>query len=117
MRVDGNFGSTKGYESNSLGEWQEQPESKEPPLAIGGAVDRWNAREDDDDYGIQPGDLFRLMTPAQQQVLFENTARTMDGIDDVVRKRHIRNCMKADPAYGAGVAQALGIAPNEVEAA
>ncbi|MCW9059382.1 MAG: catalase [Gammaproteobacteria bacterium] len=117
MRVDGNFGSTKGYEPNSLGEWQEQPEVKEPPLAIGGAAYHWNAREDDDDYYTQPGDLFRLMTPAQQQVLFENTARAMDGVDDVVRKRHIRNCMKADPAYGAGVAQALGIAPNEVEAA
>lgn len=116
MRVDGNFGGTKGYEPNSLGEWQEQPEAREPPLAIGGAADHWDAREDDDDYYTQPGDLFRLMTPAQQQVLFENTARAMDGVDEVVRKRHIRNCMKADPAYGAGVAQALGISPDDVEA-
>lgn len=117
MRVDGNFGGTKGYEPNSLGEWQEQPEAREPPLAIGGAADHWDAREDDDDYYTQPGDLFRLMTPAQQQVLFENTARAMDGVDEVVRKRHIRNCMRADPAYGAGVAQALGISPDDVEAA
>jgi catalase len=33
---------------------------------------------------------------------------------DEVKKRHIRNCLKADPAYGAGVAKALGIALSEV---
>ncbi len=26
-----------------------------------------------------------------------------------VKQRHIANCAKADPAYGAGVAKALGI--------
>jgi catalase len=75
IRADGNYGSTLGYEPNSYGEWQEQPEYKEPPLAIDGAADHWNFREDDDDYYTQPGILFRLMTPQQQQVLFENTAR------------------------------------------
>ncbi|MCK7489920.1 MAG: catalase, partial [Anaerotruncus sp.] len=77
MRVDGNYGSTLGYEPNSYGEWQEQPEFAEPPLALEGAADHWNHREDDDDYYTQPGKLFRLMSPAQQQVLFENTARAM----------------------------------------
>jgi catalase len=28
--------------------------------------------------------------------------------------RHIGNCLKADPAYGEGVAKALGIAMSEV---
>ena len=32
MRVDGNQGSTIGYEPNSYGAWQDQPEYKEPPL-------------------------------------------------------------------------------------
>lgn len=31
-----------------------------------------------------------------------------------VKVRHIGNCLKADPAYGAGVAAALGIALSEV---
>lgn len=110
MRVDGNFGSTKGYEPNSLGEWQQQPESKEPPLAINGAADYWDHRQDDDDYYTQAGDLFRLMTPEKQQVLFDNTARSVGGASDDVQKRHISNCLKADPAYGKGVADALGIA-------
>ncbi len=117
MRVDGNFGGTKGYEPNSLGEWQEQPESKVPPLAIDDAADHWNAREDDDDYYTQPGELFRLMSPAQQQLLFENTARSVGGASVEVQKRHISNCMKADPAYGEGVAKALGISLSELEVA
>ena len=33
MRVDGNHGSTLGYEPNSYGEWQEQPDFAEPPLS------------------------------------------------------------------------------------
>jgi catalase len=114
MRVDGNFGSTKGYEPNSLGEWQEQPESKEPALPIDGAADHWNHREDDDDYYTQPGDLFRLMSQEQQQLLFANTARSVGGATIEVQKRHISNCLKADPAYGKGVADALGISLDEV---
>lgn len=114
MRVDGNFGATKGYEPNSLGEWQQQPDFREPPLAITGDADHWDFREDDTDYYSQPGNLFRLMTAAQQQVLFENTSRAIDGADDNVKNRHIRNCYQADPAYGEGVAKAIGIPLGEV---
>tara|TARA_R110002050_G_scaffold9504_2_gene33460 strand:+ start:33838 stop:35295 length:1458 start_codon:yes stop_codon:yes gene_type:complete len=114
MRVDGNYGCTKGYEPNSLGEWQQQADFKEPPLAINGAADHWNFREDDADYYQQPGDLFRLLTPEKQQVLFENTARGVGGADMDVQKRHIRNCLRADPAYGKGVADALGISLDDV---
>ncbi len=108
MRVDGNYGSTLGYEPNSYGEWKDQPDFAEPPLALEGAADHWNHRVDTDYYS-QPGKLFRLMSPAQQQVLFENTARSMGDAPPEVKRRHIGNCLKADPAYGAGVAKALGI--------
>ena len=114
MRVDGNFGSTKGYEPNSHGEWQEQPGCKQPPLAIQGAADHWSHREDDDDYYSQPGNLFRLMTPDKKQLLFENTARSVGGASIEVQKRHISNCLKADPDYGKGVAVALGISLEEI---
>lgn len=109
MRVDGNHGSTIGYEPNSFGEWQEQPDFTEPPLALDGAAYNWNYREDDADYYAQPGALFRLMSPAQKQVLFENTARAIDGASEEIKRRHIGNCTKADPAYGKGVADALGL--------
>ncbi|BCG24308.1 catalase [Pseudomonas tohonis] len=106
MRVDGNQGSRLAYEPNSQGEWAEQPEYAEPPLSLEGAADHWNHRVDEDYYS-QPGALFRLMSPSQQQVLFDNTARAIDGASQQVVERHIGNCSKADPAYGAGVREAI----------
>jgi catalase len=49
------------------------------------------------------------MTPAQQQLLFENTARAMGDAKLHIKQRHVDNCTRADRAYGAGVAKALGI--------
>ena len=109
MRVDGNGGSRLGYEPNGYGEWQEQLEYKEPPLELDGEAYQWDYREDDNDYYSQPRALFRLMTPEQQQVLFDNTARAMGDIPVEIKYRHIRNCYKADENYGKGVAKALGI--------
>jgi catalase len=114
MRVDGNYGSTKGYEPNSFGEWQQQPEHAEPPLALSGAAANWDFRKDDDDYYTQPGMLFRLMGPEKQALLFANTARDIGGAPREIWMRHIGNCLKADPAYGAGVAKALGVPLSEV---
>lgn len=65
--------------------------------------------QEDADYFSQPGALFRLMSPAQQQVLFENTARSIGGAPREIQLRHVANCAKADPAYGQGVAKAIGI--------
>jgi catalase len=114
MRVDGNYGGTLGYEPNSYGEWQEQPDFKEPPLSLEGAADHWNHRVDDDYYS-QPGKLFRIIVAAgKEQLLFDNTARAMGDAPKEVKIRHIGNCMKADPAYGVGVAKALGIPLSEV---
>ncbi len=113
MRVDGNYGSTLGYEPNSYKEWQEQPKFAEPPLSIEGAADHWNHREDKDYYS-QPGMLFRLMTPGQKEVLFANTARSIADAAKEIKIRHISNCLKADPAYGKGIAEAIGIPISEV---
>lgn len=113
LRVDGNFGDTQGYEPNSAGEWQEQADFAEPPLNLEGAADHWNHREDTDYYS-QPGALFRLMTPVQQQTLFENTARSIGGIPREIQIRHIANCLKADSAYGKGIADVLGIALDDI---
>ncbi len=114
MRTDGNHGGTIGYEPNSRGEWQQQPDYAEPPLALSEAADRWNHREDEDYYS-QPGALFRLMSAEQQQLLFENTARSVGGASREIQQRHIGHCLKADPTYGAGVAKALDIGLEEFE--
>ncbi len=108
MRVDGNYGSALGYEPNSYGVWSEQPEFAEPPLVLDGAADHWNHRTDDD-YFSQPGKLFRLMSDDQKKALFGNTARALGDAPKEIKIRHIGNCLKADPAYGKGVADALGI--------
>jgi catalase len=40
---------------------------------------------------------------------------TMTAVDDEVKKRHVHNCLTAEPAHGKGVAKAMGIALAEVE--
>jgi catalase len=115
MRVDGNHGGTVGYEPNSHGAWKEQPDFSGPPLALEGAADHWDHRVDTDYYS-QPGALFRLMTPAQQKVLFENTARSLGAAPREIQLRHIGNCLKADPAYGRGIADSLGLPWQEIPA-
>ena len=100
MRVDGNQGSTPGYEPNSYGELAGAAGFCRTAAQAGRAADHWNFREDDDDYYTQPGKLFRLMNPAQQKVLFENTARAIGSAPKEVKIRHIGNCLKADKAYG-----------------
>ena len=114
MRVDDNYGGTLGYEPNSYGEWQEQPGFREPPLGLEGDADHWDFREDDDDYYSQPGNLFRMMDAGQRKALFGNTARAMGDAPREIKIRHIGNCAKADPAYGKGVADALGIPMSEI---
>jgi len=114
MRTDGNYGSTLSYEPNSYGEWQEQPDFKEPPLSLEGAADHWNHREDQD-YYTQPGLLFRLMSPSQQAVLIANTASDIGPAPREIKMKHIGHCLKADQAYGKGLADALGITLSEVK--
>ena len=101
-------GGTPTYFPNSRNEWIDQPNLNEPPLEIDGVGDHWDHRVDDDHYQ-QPGNLFRMMNAEQRQTLFDNTARQVGGAAKHIQERHIANCAKADPAYGAGVAKALGI--------
>ncbi|MEO5361256.1 MAG: catalase [Nitrospirota bacterium] len=114
MRVDGNHGSTIGYEPNSYGQWQQQSKFIEPPLSLDGAANHWDHRSDDDYYS-QPGKLFSIMNAEQKQALFDNTARAMGDAPKEIKIRHIVNCLKADKAYGEGVAKAAGISMSEID--
>ena len=115
MRVDGNYGSAISYEPNSFGQWKEQPEFKEPPLELDGMGYAYEFRDDDADYYSQPGNLFRLLKEDKKALLFKNTAAQVGGAQKFIQVRHIRNCFKADPAYGTGVANALGMTMQEVD--
>jgi catalase len=108
MRTDGNYGGSTSYEPNSFGQWQQQPDFAEPLLKVTGDAAHWEHREDEDYYS-QPGNLFRLMSDAQKSILFTNTAAAIGDAQEFIKIRHIRNCYQADPAYGTGVAAAIGL--------
>lgn len=114
MRVDGNYGAAVHYTPNSYGGWNDKPGAKEPPLPLEGDADNWNHYQDDDDHYTQPGNLFRLLTPEKQQLLFENTARAISGAEEFIKIRHAQNCYIADPAYGEGVAKAMNIEIDKI---
>ncbi|ONG48987.1 catalase [Pseudoroseomonas deserti] len=123
MRFDAPVGHDAYYEPNSFDGPVEAPSAKEPPLRIAGDADHHDHRAGNDDH-TQPGNLFRLMDPAQQQRLFRNIAGAMQGVPRAIIDRQLAHFSKADPAYGAGVAAAIaeihgesGSAPTTSQAA
>lgn len=116
MRVDGNLGNHINYYPNSYGAYDSQKEAKQPVLDLElSGIYEHNFREDDDNYYEQPGKLFRLQSDEEKERLFQNTAAEMQGTTTRTKHRHIFNCHHADPAYGKGVADALGIDINDVD--
>jgi catalase len=107
MRADGNAGRAVNYEPNSFGGPVEDARFKEPPLKISGDADRYDHRQDNDDYA-QAGNLFRLMTK-QQERLMDNTARAMKGVPEEIGLRPVGHFHKGDPTYGEGVARRMGV--------
>ena len=108
MRYDSSYGGSVNYEPNSFGGPVENHKYDEPPLKISGNADRYNHRDDDEDYYTQPGDLFRLMNDDQKQQLFNNFKEGMEGIPERIAARQLAHFYQADLAYGEGVAEAIG---------
>ncbi|MBJ9977482.1 catalase [Pseudomonas sp. S75] len=105
----GSYGSAPNYEPNSFAEAPKQsPRHAEPALALSGAADRFDHREDEDYYS-HAGALFRLMSAEQQALLIDNIAGTLAGVTEDVVRRQLAHFHKADAAYGEGIAKALGI--------
>ncbi|WP_371918585.1 catalase [Pseudomonas sp. ICMP 460] len=107
-----NGGASPNYEPNSaVGTPQQAPQYAEPPLALRGAADRYDQREDTDYYS-HAGALFRLQTDAQKALLINNIAGSMAGVSSNVVQLQLQHFFKADPAYAQGVADALGVTMN-----
>jgi catalase len=106
MRFDSPKGSDAFYEPNSFDGPAEAPSVKEPPLRVSGDADRYDRHAGADEY-TQAGNLFRLMSAAEQQRLFSNIAAAMQGVPDAIVARQIEHFRRADPAYGEGVAKAV----------
>ena len=113
MRFDDNGGASPNYEPNSFGGPAEDKRYVERPKQVSGTVARHNHR-DDSDYYSQPGNLFRLMTPDQRQRLIGNIAAGLSQAPRNIQERQLCHFFRADPAYGEGVAKALGIPVQEL---
>jgi catalase len=108
MRLTGNANPDAYYEPNSFNGPLQDERFREPPLKLSGNADRYNHRDGNDDYR-QPGDLFRMMSPDQRQQLLDNTKTAMGGVPVEIVQRWIGHCLKADPAYGKGLAKRMGV--------
>jgi catalase len=105
MRIDGNLGGRVNYEPNRYGEFAQDANANEPPLA-GGTVYRYDHREDDDYYS-QPAALFALFDDAHRARFFGNVARHIHGVPNDIVARQIEHFRRIDPAYAQGVIDAL----------
>jgi catalase len=111
MRTDGNGGASTHYEPTCSAEGlQQNPAYKQPGTALGDNLlaDHFNHRVDED-YYTQAGDLFRLMSSEQQQLLINNIVDSLKGATLDVQKRQLVHFLAADPAYGASVKKGLGL--------
>jgi catalase len=105
MRTDGNQGSRVNYEPNRYGDFRQDRNAAEPPLAAG-VIDRYDHREDDDYYS-QPAALFKLFDAAQRERFFANIARSIGGVPEDVVTRQVEHFRRIDPAYADGVLAAI----------
>ena len=63
----------------------------------------------DDDY-IQPGNLFRLMPPDEQQRTIAAIVGSLSKVPVEIQKKMVEHFTRADPDYGGGIAKGLGLA-------
>jgi catalase len=108
MRFDGNNGGDINYQPNSFDGPAEDPGVKEPPLNIGDVADRFDHRDGNDDF-TQAGNLFRIMPKDEQGRLMDTIAGAMQGVPSDIIERQLGYFSSADPAFGAGIAERLGL--------
>jgi catalase len=80
----------------------------DPGWALNGVAGRYDGRGKEDDF-TQAGNLFRILSAAEQQKLFDNLAGPLSQVSDEILQRQLGHFDKADPAYGAGVRAALAL--------
>ncbi len=110
MRFGENGGPGPNYEPNGFGGPVADPAIADPPLKISGDADRYEQRRGVDDDYIQPGNLFRLMTTAQQKELIDNIVGSLSKVPVDIQKTMVEHFRRADTRYGEEVAKGLGLA-------
>jgi len=77
-----------------------------------GTAGRYDTRALDDHF-TQAGNLFRLLGEEAKRNLVENIAGSLAQADAATQDRQIGHFLKADPAYGQGVAEAIRARANK----
>ena len=114
MRHDSNGGPGANYEPNSFNGPIEDHRYRELSYRAPGDIGRYNHRDGNDDY-TQAGDLFRLLKADEKARLIANIVKHMGSVPEYIQKLQINHFLKADPAYGRGVAEGLGVKVEEPE--
>ncbi len=83
-------------------------------MAVFGLCERYDRNgEGDNDHYSQPGNLFRLMSPQDQQHTISNIVGAMQGITGPKREeiimRQLCHFFRADVKLGMGIAQGLNV--------
>jgi len=116
MRLDDNGGGGPNYWPNSMGGPAPDPSAAEPPIDLDGHAARHPQELTDDDF-VQAGDLFRtVMTDTDRTHLIGNIVAHLGNAQKRIQRRQAALFFKADPDYGRGVAEGLGLDVADVEA-
>jgi catalase len=108
MRSDNNGGGSVYYEPNSYGGPKESAQNKSAAYSVSGEAD--SVAYAHDDHYTQAGDLYRLMNVEERERLVATIVDAMKPVEkDEIKLRQIGHFYKADPEYGQGVADGLGL--------
>lgn len=104
----GNGGGSVYYEPNSFNGPKEDPSVKLTPFEVSGYAAQ--VAYNSDDHYTQAGDLYRLMSEDEKSRLVETIVEAMKPVAlEEIKLRQIEHFYKADPEYGARVAEGLGL--------
>jgi len=113
MTVNGNQGNAPNYAPNSFGGPGVTPDAKIAPFEANGVVGKYRYQHPNDDF-VQPGNLYKLMTPDQKARLISNIVGHLGKARKDIQERQVQHFYKADPDYGIRVAKGLGLDPARV---
>ncbi len=116
MRVDNNSEGDVNYEPNSFGGPRDDGAYRKMEYAVQGeasSVPNTNHSEDDD--FVQAGNLFRIMSESQKQLLVKNIANELKQVDRHIAERQLEYFFKADREYGGMISDAMGMRSPEAE--
>jgi len=115
MRVDENGAAGPNYWPNSYGGQEPDSSTLEPHIPIKGEGGRFEYSHPNDDF-VQAGNLFRnVMKDHDRKNLIGNLVAHLGAAEQRLQLRQCALFYKADPEYGRGVAEGLGLDISRVE--